>query len=407
VIKLSIVMTGIGIVSTAGHTIESFWNTLSSGKNTYSVIDEYNNSQYRYHVGAKISDDSWEFRLPVNKHIENYGNAAKYAISASVAALQDAHISEKQREDLRIAVCIGTTMGEIEIEEDAAKQRSEGGHLSQLKEQLSHYPTDKIGQAVRTALNLRSSSYILEAACSGGNYAIALARLLLESGQADIVLAGGVDVFSRIAFAGFQRLLSLDPQCCRPFDRDRKGMILGEGCGIVIMERKEQAEKRGSKYYGELIGCGLASDRYHMITPHPQGDGALRAMNLAIRDSGISKKQIQYVSAHGTGTIKNDEVETEALISFFGEKNVPPVSSIKSILGHSMGAASALECIASLLILQKGEILPTANLKNQDPALPLDYVANKPRKQEVEYALSNSFAFGGQCGCLLLKRGNN
>jgi len=384
-----IVVTGMGVLSTAGHTVEEFWNTLINGKITYKELDELaDDTNYRIKVGAKIRTKHWSENLPQNI-TKKYGQAACYTVSTVLRAIDDGNIDLNQFEKERIAVIIGTTMGEIGVEEEIVRQscHSEIPAESMYKK----YPTCNIVNAVAEFINAKGYIYTVPAACAAGNYAVDLAKKLLAWDYADIVIAGGVDVFSYVAFAGFQRLLSLTPDLCRPFDKNRKGLVVGEGCGIVIMEREH--ERNNQKQYGKILGTGLASNAYHMTAPHIEGIGELAVMKKAIESAGLSYQDIDYISAHGTGTKLNDITEAKAINKLFD--NAPYVSSIKSMLGHSMGAASILELVASFLMLKNKIILPNINLVTQDDECTLNIVC-KPMKRELKYILSNSFAFGGQ-----------
>ncbi|WP_313558777.1 beta-ketoacyl-[acyl-carrier-protein] synthase family protein [Ruminiclostridium cellobioparum] len=399
------VITGMGVLSTAGLGSEEFWETLMNGKITYGEIENFkDNPNFRIKIGAKIMDESWSKDL-TSEMLEKYGRTSCYAIRTAVSAIKDSGLSKSDISDARVAICIGTTMGEIQVEEKISEIRHEDGINAIPQSLLDSYRTDIIGQAVKEAIGASGPVYVVPAACAAGNYAIALGKRLLEWNIADVVIAGGVDVFSRVAFTGFQRLLSLTADQCRPFSSNRKGLVVGEGCGMFVMEAGRHAKARGTRVLGEILSVGLTSDRYHMTAPHPEGDGAARAMENAIRDAGISKRDIDYISAHGTGTPANDKVESKAVIKVFGQDYVPPVSSIKSMLGHAMGAASALELIASILMLERQIILPTVNFIEADPECPVDCVPNKPREAKLECILSNSFAFGGQDSSLIVRKG--
>lgn len=401
-----VVITGMGILSTAGQNLIDFWNTLVSGNVTYSVMEDYKrSSNYRISIGARIYDQSWSNVL--NEEIVNkYGKASKYAISVAISALKDSGLSISELPKGRTAVTIGTTMGEIQVEEEMTEIRNEGGLESIQDDLFKKYNSKNIGIAVSEAIKTSGPVYVIPTACAAGNYAVTLGKRLIEWGYADLVIAGGVDVFSRVAFTGFQRLLSLTPDLCRPFDRNRKGLVVGEGCGIVILERIDFAKARGAKIHGEIIGSGLTSDRYHMTSPHPDGEGAVRAMKIALDEAQLTSKDIDYISAHGTGTVANEKVEVKSLNKIFGKDSIPPVSSIKSMIGHSMGAASALELISSLQMMENGMILPTVNYSEPDPECPVDCVPNIARRANLNYILSNSFAFGGQVGSLIVRKGD-
>ncbi|MCC5466499.1 beta-ketoacyl-[acyl-carrier-protein] synthase family protein [Pelosinus baikalensis] len=401
----TVVITGIGVISSAGLNLEDFWNTLAAGKVSYGEIEEYkDNKNYRVKIGAKIDDERWNRNVSEEIRVK-YGRTSNYAVSATLSALESAGLSSEMLPNGRTAISIGTTMGEIQVEERISEIRHEKGVQGIPKTLLRQYRTDNIASSIRAAIGVSGPIYNVPTACAAGNYAIALGKRLIDWGCADVVIAGGVDVFSRVAFTGFQRLLSLTPDMCRPFDRNRKGLVIGEGCGIVILERASSAKARGARIFGEIIGVGLTSDRHHMISPHPEGDGAVRAMQLALEEARILPGEIDYVSAHGTGTPANDKVEAKALSRVFGPERIPPTSSIKSMIGHAMGAASALELVASLQMMNHGCILPTINYETPDPECMLDCVPNKARKAPINCVISNSFAFGGQIGSIIVKKG--
>ena len=400
-----IAVTGMGVISSAGTNLESFWKTLESGTITYKEIEEFQEDKnYRTKIGAKVQDDIWQSIVP-HEYKHMYGRASQYCISAAASAIKNADIDIKELPHLRVAAVISTTMGEIQVEEQLSVIKQREGTESIPRELFTQYRTDNIISALTNAFNISGPVYMVPAACAGGNFAVGLGKRLLEWDEADIVIAGGVDVFSRVAFTGFQRLLSLAPDICRPFDKGRKGLVLGEGCGIVIMERTSSARARKARILGEIAGVGLTSDRFHMTAPHPQGDGAARAMDQAMKEAGISPEDINYISAHGTGTSANDKVEVKALEKIFDCGKIPPLSSIKSMIGHPMGAAGAIELIASLLMMEKNTIIPTANYLTPDPECNVDCVPNISRKANLDCILSNSFGFGGQSSSIIIKRG--
>ena len=400
----SIAITGMGVISPAGTNLFDFWTTLESGAITYKVIEEFkNNNNFRIKIGSRLEDNSWQAMVP-DQYRKNYGKASQYCIVASISALKNAAIDISELQHLRVAVVLSTTMGEIQVEEEVSLIEHKKGKEKVPQNLLSKYSTDNIISALSDYLNISGPSYMIPAACAGGNFAVSLGKRLLEWDKADIVIAGGLDVFSRVAFTGFQRILSLTPDFCKPFDRFRKGLVLGEGCGIVILEKSDSAKARKAKIYGEIIGAGLSSDRYHMTSPHPDGDGAARAMKYALREAKLLPCDINYISAHGTGTVANDKIEVKALKEVFGPEKIPPISSIKSMIGHSMGAAGAIELIACLQMIQHNTILPTLNYSCPDPECNVDCVPNVARKTRLDCVISNSFGFGGQSSSIIVKR---
>jgi 3-oxoacyl-[acyl-carrier-protein] synthase II len=241
-------------------------------------------------------------------------------------------------------------------------------------------------------------------ACAAGNYAIAYAFDVLRSGRADVMLAGGADAFSRITYTGFARLGAIAPDICRPFDRNRKGMIPGEGAAVLVLEPLALALARGARIYAEVAGYGLSCDAHHITAAHPEGHGAVRAMEKALAHCGMPPDAVSYISAHGTGTPTNDQRETVAVKQVFKEAAYHiPISSIKSMLGHTMGAASAIEAATCALAILHGRIPPTMHLEEPDPECDLDYVPNAAREHTVHVAMNNAYAFGGNNSSVLLK----
>jgi 3-oxoacyl-[acyl-carrier-protein] synthase II len=242
-------------------------------------------------------------------------------------------------------------------------------------------------------------------ACAAGNHAIAYAFDVLRAGKAQVMLAGGADSFSRITYTGFSRLGAIAPELCQPFDLHRKGMIPGEGAAFLVLERLDHARNRSARIYAEVAGYGLSCDAHHMTAAHPQGDGGARAMELALNSAGAVPQQIDYISAHGTGTPTNDRLETIAIKRVFGDyARRVPISSIKSMLGHTMGAASAMEAAVCVLAIAEGHIPPTINLFNADPECDLDFVPLVARSHKVNVALNNAYAFGGNNSSVVFER---
>jgi 3-oxoacyl-[acyl-carrier-protein] synthase II len=244
---------------------------------------------------------------------------------------------------------------------------------------------------------------MIPTACAAGNYAIGYGFDAIRAGRAEVMLAGGADAFSRITYMGFARLGAIAPDRCRPFDRDRKGMVPGEGAAILVLEPLSAALARGAHVYAEVLGYGVSCDSHHMTAAHPEGDGAIRAMQAAIRESGVSIADVDYISAHGTGTPTNDRVESLAVRKLFGARAPEvPMSSIKSMIGHTMGAASAIEAAVCALALDTGWVPPTMNFVEPDPDCDLDYVPNCARKVDPRLILNNAYAFGGNNASLCL-----
>jgi 3-oxoacyl-[acyl-carrier-protein] synthase II len=313
-------------------------------------------------------------------------------------ALEDAQVKPGDIPPQRIGVSIGTTMAEAQAIE-AIDSIWVNADVSRVSYRLAaQYPGSTIGIHVASEMGCAGPNTIFATACSAGNYAIAHAFDCLRLGKVDTMLAGGSDAFSRIAFMGFNRLLAVAPEKCQPFDKNRKGMMVGEGCGILVLERLEDAVARHAPIYAEILGYGMGCDANHMTIPSVEG--VVRVMVSALRDADLKPEDIDYISAHGTGTPANDVTECKAIRSIFGaHTDHIPVSSIKSMLGHTMGAASALEAIACVLAVKGSKVPPTINHETADPECHIDCVPNFYRGLPVRYVLNNSFAFGGNNAC--------
>lgn len=402
--RSTIVITGMGVISPIGNGKEPFWRALISGKNGVTEIESFDTSAYRTHRGGEVKEfDPAEWGIDCAA--TPMGRGAQFAVAAAKMALEDAGIELARVDVTRAGVSCGTTMGESQILEalDTAYLR-EGpdGVDAQLAAQ---YPSDMIPLSVARRFEFRGPLNMVSTACAAGNYAIGHAADLLRMDLADLMIAGGTDPLSKIAFTGFNSMLAVAPEKCQPFDRNRKGMCVSEGCAMLVLEPLEKARKRGARVYAEVAACGISNDAHHMTSPHPKARGAISAIMNAFREAGLSAEQVDYISAHGTGTPANDRIETAAIKTVWKEAAYDtPVSSIKSMLGHTMGAASAIEAVACALAIERGLLPPTINYQDRDPECDLDYVPNVARESKVNVALSNSFAFGGNCSALILKR---
>jgi 3-oxoacyl-[acyl-carrier-protein] synthase II len=271
---------------------------------------------------------------------------------------------------------------------------------------VSRFPASAIAEGVACALGFEGPLLTLPTACAAGNYAVADALEILRSGAAQVMLAGGADAFSRSAFIGFSRLHAMSPDVCRPFDRERQGLLLGEGAAVLVLERAEHARARGRRPLAKVLGAAQSCDGYHITGPHPEGRGAARVMVGALADARLTTEDVDHINAHGTGTLHNDRVESLAIRTVFGERAAEiPVSSIKALTGHTMGAAGAIESVASVLALVHETVPPTWNFRTPDPECALDVVPNSPRRAALRTVLNNSYAFGGNNASILFGRG--
>ena len=399
-----IVITGIGVVTPIGTGREQFWTNLLAGRSGVAPVESFNTDGYSVHRGAEVKDFRAEDYL-LNFDAAHLGRASQFAIAAARLALADAGVDTDSLDPTRAGVSMGTTSGEPrEVE------RFDDCYVSKELERigpefLSLYPCHVIAAHVACELNFAGVNTMIPTACAAGNYAIAHAFDVLRMGRADLMLAGGSDAFSRITFTGFARLGAVAPEICQPFDLNRKGMIPGEGAGIVVLEPLDGARKRGARIYAEVVGYGLSCDAHHMTAAHPLGDGAVRAMQSALNESGTKPEEVGYISAHGTGTPTNDRLETVAVKRLFKDAAYRiPISSIKSMLGHTMGAASAIEAAVCALAVFDNRIPPTINLNEPDADCDLDYVPNHARELQVNVAMNNAYAFGGNNASLILKK---
>ncbi|MBN1824000.1 MAG: beta-ketoacyl-[acyl-carrier-protein] synthase family protein [Endomicrobiales bacterium] len=394
-----VVVTGLGVVSSIGIGTDVFWQNLIAGKSGINKVSMFDTSKYNRHFAGEIRDFDPSRFMP-KKLSKHFGRASQFAIAATKMALDDAEFGDNRKH--RTAVIIGTTLPEdSEIDyssRNAIEKRYKG---LETKSILNVLPIS-IVRNVGYYFGVKGMSLLVPNACGAGNFALGYGYDLIKKGEIETAIVGGTESLSRIGFQGFQRLYAMAPEKCAPFDKNRKGMLLGEGAGILILESAEHAERRNAKMYCEISGYGMSSDAYNMTIP--KREGVAKAMKKALEDSGLSGADIDYISAHGTGTVANDKNESQAIIDVFGEhgKKVP-VSSIKSMIGHTMGAASAIEAISCCLAMRDGVIPPTVNFETPDPECGIDCVPNSARKQEVDAAINNGFAFGGNNCCVVLQ----
>jgi 3-oxoacyl-[acyl-carrier-protein] synthase II len=386
-----VVVTGVGCVTPVGNDVRSFWRGLLEGTSGAAEIRSFDASGYRTRVGCEVKGFAADPAV-------RSGRATQLALHAAREALGQAGL-EPARQGASLGISIGTTMGEpCFLDALAADPRAED-----WPEVLSRNAWSIAAGAAR-ALGIEGVQASLPAACSAGNYAVGLAFDLIREGEIEAALAGGAEAFSESAFAGFSRLNAMSPDVCRPFDRDRQGLLLGEGAAVLVLESEEHARRRGAEVLARVAGYGLSCDAHHITGPHPGGEGAAAAMRKALQDAGADLADVGYISCHGTGTQQNDRIEALAIRKLFGPRTrSTPVSSIKALTGHMMGAASAAEAIACVLALRHGVLPPTWNHLNLDPECDLDVIPNAPREAKVGLALNNSYAFGGNNACVAFR----
>lgn len=400
--KRHVVVTGLGVVSSIGIGKDEFWKNLIAGKSGISDITTFDTSDYPVHKGGEVKNFD-PAKLVSEDKIKGMARASQFAIVATKLAFDDAGLNVSDYKNKKIAIVLGTTMGEGGMIEEVDKHWAEHGEEDIWASTISKYPVNAISDNIARFFGFNGISFVVPTACSGGNYAIGQGFDLIQKGIIDYAIVGGSDPFSRIAFTGFNRLFAMAPDKCQPFDKKRKGMMLGEGAGILILEDLELAKKRKANIYTEVLGYGLSCDANHMTAPRPEG--IVKVMERAIKNSNINKEDVGYISAHGTGTPSNDKIECQAIKHVFGDlvKKLY-ISSIKSMIGHTMGAASALEAITCCLAIKEDIMPPTVNYETPDPDCNIDCVPNIAKKRKIETALNNSLAFGGNNACMVFKK---
>lgn len=396
-----VVITGIGVVSPIGTGKEKFWKALIRGKRGIKKCRKIDTSKYLNHTAAEVTD----FKSDRYIEHENLGNATlttQYAIAAVKMALDDSGITISSG---NVGVVLGANTVDPLAHSNSAIFWNNHGYLSTplkiYKNLNTNFQTVKIAEY----FGLNGPCVVIPAACAAGNTTIAYAFDTINSGQAFAMFAGGYDPMNHISYGGFDKLRAVSPKYCQPFDRNRKGMIVGEGAGVILLEDMEHALKRKAKIYAEILGYGLACDAYNVAIPDPAGKAGILAIKMALKMSKVSPADVDYINAHGTGTVSNDRMESKVIRNVFkSSADKIPVSSIKSMIGHCMGAASGIEACACALIAQRGIIPPNINYYESDPCCNLNIVANKALKKRVYIILSNSFAFGGNAAVIVIAK---
>jgi 3-oxoacyl-[acyl-carrier-protein] synthase II len=322
------------------------------------------------------------------------GRCSAMALAAARMALTDAGLEPSDVAGPRTAVVLGTTMGEARILADLDREWITGGTESIARAPVSRYGSTLLSIHVARAIGARGMVLTLPAACAAGNYALSFSADLIRTGRADVVVTGAAELLQELQFSGFVRLAAMAPDKCQPFDLNRQGLLLGEGAGLLVLESGSHAAARERLPLAELGSYGISCDAYHITRPHPEAEGSITAMIGAIARSGLSPEDIDFVNAHGTGTKHNDAAESKVMREVFGDRRVP-ISSMKSMLGHCMGAASALEAIGCVFTIQTGVYPPTIGYETLDPECDLDVVANVARRGKSDVVINNSLAFGG------------
>jgi 3-oxoacyl-[acyl-carrier-protein] synthase II len=377
---------------------------MIAGQNGIRTITAFDTSQLKIHRAGQIENFT---PAPIlhPEEVQKCGRASHLAIAAVHQAFENSGFDLSAADPFRIGVSFGTTMGEPDIFDAILDGIVQDGSEQVDPELWNKLPNYKIANNIAYAFGLRGPNFQIPTACAAGNYAIGYAYDLLRLGRVDAMIAGGSDALSRIAFVGFQKLRAMSPDDVSPFDANRKGMMVGEGAAALLLERLSDAKRRGAVIYAEFLGYGLGCDAHKMSIPHPDGIGGLIALRNALQHAEILPDQIDYISAHGTGTRENDRIETQIIKTVLGSHAQScSISSLKSMTGHCMGASSAIEAAACCLSLKRGILIPTINYTTPDPECDLDCIPNQAREKQIEIAVSNAYAFGGNTSSIVLQR---
>ena len=405
-----VVVTGMGAVTPIGIGVEEFWNSLKETKLGFGPITRFDTTDYKAKVAAEVKDfvgkDYMDFKAA--KRMELF---CQYAVAAAKEAFDQAGLDMEQEDPYRVGCSIGSGIGSLQVTETACVKIHEKGPSRVNPLLVPLMISNMAAGNVSIQLGLKGKSLNVVTACATGTHSIGEAYRTIQHGEADVMLAGGTEAsICPIGVAGFSALTALstveDPEkCSLPFDKNRSGFVMGEGAGVVVLEELEHAKKRGAVILGELVGYGATSDAYHITSPAEDGSGAAKAMELAIQEAGIAKEEVTYINAHGTATHHNDLFETRAIKLLFGEHAYDmKINSTKSMIGHLLGAAGAVEFITCVKEIQDGFIHATAGYTTPDEELDLNYVPGEGVEEDITYALSNSLGFGGHNASLLIKK---
>ena len=404
-------MTGLGVISPIGNSVEEFWSNLKEGVSGIDKLTRFDASEFSTKIAAEVKNFD-PLKYIDKKESRRLDLTEQYAIVSAQQAFDDAHLSADSLDPEKAGVVVGSGIGGIDTFE-----KQHAILLNQGPNRVSPFfipmmIIDMSAGLISIRFNFKGPNYATVSACASGSHAIADAFRIIQRGDAEVMITGGSEAtITPASMAGFcsARAMSTrndEPQkASRPFDKQRDGFVMGEGAGMMILESLEHAQKRGAKIYVEILGVGMSADAYHITAPAPGGEGAIRAMRLALKDADFFPESVDYINTHGTSTDLGDVTECQAIKAVFGEHAYKiPVNSTKSMIGHLLGAAGAVELIATIKSLEEGILHPTINYEFPDPECDLDFVPNQKRKAEIKTAISNSFGFGGHNITLVVKK---
>ena len=407
--RMRIVVTGMGTVNPLGKNLEEYWHGLIEGRSTARMAEGYSTDKLTTKFACEVPNfDPQEFMD--RKVAQRMARFSQMAVAASTMALADSGLDLEKEDSFRVGVDMGTGIGGFIEMTNGAISYATKGRLNPLYAPM--IIPNMAAASVAMAFHLRGPNTTVTTACAASTHTIGDAMRILQHGDADVMLAGGSEAsLCEVGISAFNAIRALSTRndapekASRPFDRDRDGFVPGEGAGILVLESEQHATNRGARIYGEILGYALTCDAFHQVAPDETGEAPARAVTLAMADAGIKPEDIDYINAHGTSTQLNDAGETKALKIALGDHAYKvAISSTKSMIGHLLGAAGAVEAIATLLTINRGVIHPTINYENPDPACDLDYVPNEARKKDVRIAISNGFGFGGHNAVVVLKK---
>jgi 3-oxoacyl-[acyl-carrier-protein] synthase II len=410
--KHRVVVTGLGAITPLGSSVEAYWEGLKAGKSGIRPITQFDATGYPTRIAGEVPDFDVTQYVTDRKEARRLARFSQFAIAAAMQAVKDAGLDMAKEDAERVGVYIGSGMGALGVIEEQNQVLATKGpdRVSPFTVPLM-IPNMASGN-VAIAIGAKGPNVCAVTACASGGHAIGDAFRMLQHGDVDVMIAGGTEsVVTPLGIASFASLKALSSRndeptkASRPFDAARDGFVMGEGAGMLVLETLEHAQARGARIYAELAGYGLTADAHHMTAPAPEGEGAARAMKLALKDAGLPTDSVDYINAHGTSTPMNDRLETQAVKSVFGDHaRALAMSSTKSMTGHLLGAAGGIEAVATVLALRDGIMPPTINMENPDPDCDLDYVPNVARQKDVKVAMSNNMGFGGHNVSLVFKK---